>query len=410
MSWIEQMAKPYIIKTGDGVEYMVKYKPNQIQQAFNIALFEFPNVVGTRAERRNVKGERYALDIYFDGDNHLTEMQAFKQSARNPKYWTVQHPMYGTLFVQPLELTYDSKDYNLTRVTGVMIETVIGTKPAKKNAQSKIAADKVQIDQLQATTYALDVQPTVADVSSYKGDLTALYNEGTKGVGTTLDSEVYFNAFTAAQGGLDNLIAEPLAAVRLAQRVIEAPFNFAQNVKGRILLFLNQIDKLNSSFNTILNRRQKRQYETNVGAIITSMAKTTVTNTDGSYNNRPDAIEIADLLAGAYNNFIINLDSLQTNTGGDADGYIPDFDGLSGITDLTVFTINNLYDVAAEGRLQVTFALEEDSAIINLVHRFYGLDPDDIFLNEFIDTNMIGLKEMFIIPKGTPITYYENAN
>jgi hypothetical protein len=140
------------------------------------------------------------------------------------------------------------------------------------------------------------------------------------------------------------------------------------------------------------------------------MAKTTVTNTEGSYQNRPDAIAIADQLAGAYNDYIIRLDSLQTNTGGDADGYIPDFDSVSGITDLTVFAINNLYDVAAEGRLQVTFALEEDGDPINLTHRLYGLDPDDIYLNEFIDTNMIGLKEMFIIPKGTPITYYENAN
>jgi hypothetical protein len=410
MSWIEQMAKPYIIKTGDGVEYTVKYKPTQVQQAFNIALFEFPNVAGTVAQRRNVKGERYALDIYFDGDNHLTEMQSFKQSARNPKYWTIQHPMYGTLFVQPLELTYDSKDYNLTRVTGVMIETVVGTKPAKKNAQSKIVADKVQIDQLQATTYATDVQPTVADINSYKGDLTTLYNEGTKGVGTTLDSEIYFNAFTAAQGGIDNLIRQPLAAVRLAQRMIEAPFNFAQNVKARVLLLLTQIDKLNSSFNTILNRRQKRQYETNVGAIITTIAKTTVINTDGSYRNRPDAVAIADQLAGAYNDYITRLDSLQTNTGGDADGYIPDYDSISGITELTVFAINNLYNIAADGRLQVTFNLEEDSDPINITHRLYGLDPDDVFLNEFIDTNMIGLSEMFIIPKGTPITYYENAD
>ena len=411
MSWIEKMAQPYVIKMGDGAEYRPKYIPTQIQQAFNMSLFEFPNVAGTVVERKNVKGERYSLDVYFDGENHLDLMERFKASARNPKYWTVQHPMYGTLYVQPLELTYDNKDYNVSHITGVMIATVIGKKPTKKHAQSKIVADKVIIDRLQADTYAVDIQtPTLADVQEYKGNLSKMYNDGVKGVGTTLDAQVYFNAFTAANTGLNNLIAKPAAAVRLAQRMIEAPFNFAQTVKARMMLFLQQINTLNRSLDTILNRKQKRQYETNVGAIITAMAKTTVTNTEGSYNNRPDAIAIADILADAYNGYIINLDSLQTATGGSADGYIPDYDSVSGITELITFAINNLYNIAADGRLQVTFTLEEDTDPINLTQRLYGADPTDEFLNELLDANMIGLSEIFIIPKGRAITYYQNAN
>jgi hypothetical protein len=140
------------------------------------------------------------------------------------------------------------------------------------------------------------------------------------------------------------------------------------------------------------------------------MAKTTVTNTDGSYRNRPDAIAIADILANAYNGYIINLDSLQTATGGSADGYIPDYDSVSGITELITFAINNLYNVAADGRLQVTFRLEEDTDPINLTQRLYGADPTDEFLNELLDANMIGLSEIFIIPRDRLITYYENAN
>jgi hypothetical protein len=85
------------------------------------------------------------------------------------------------------------------------------------------------------------------------------------------------------------------------------------------------------------------------------MAKTTVTNTDGSYRNRPDAIAIADILANAYNGYIINLDSLQTATGGSADGYIPDYDSVSGITELITFAINNLYNVVLYITVKTSF-------------------------------------------------------
>ena len=49
---------------------------------------------------------------------------------------------------------------------------------------------------------------------------------------------------------------------------------------------------------------------------------------------------------------------------------------------------------------------EADTTPINLTHRFYGLDEDDVNLNRFIETNNIGLSEILIVKKDREVVYY----
>lgn len=411
MSWIERVKTGYTIRTGDGATYTPKWLNPNKSQSFNISQFNFPNVSGTLVDRRRPKGEVYSLELYFDGDNHLDVSAAFALSANNSKAWTISHPIYETLIVQPVSIFYDNRDANVTKITGTVIETIGAATKSKAAPIDKIRGDKVRIDALQANAYAFDVQPTTADITEYKGNLDTLYAEGSKSVGNTLDAETYFNAYNAAYSKLDELISEPLAAVRLSQRMIEAPFIFAQLVQRRFETFMNQVALLRRTLDNVLNRNQKRQYETNVGCIISAMASATTINIDGSYRNRTDVIGIIDSLADTYNQYITDLDGLQTLTGADADSYIPNFDAINGIREQVIFTINNLLDIAVDGRTEITIPLEEDSNAILLTYRFYGEDNEDIFLNEFVNANNLGLTEYLIIPKGRLITYYvENGN
>ncbi len=411
MSWIERVKTGYTIRTGDGATYTPKWLNPNKSQSFNVSQFNFPNVSGTLVDRRRPKGEVYSLELYFDGNDHLDVSAAFALSANNSRAWTITHPIYETLTVQPVSIFYDNRDANVTKITGSVIETIVAANKNKAAPIDKIRGDKVRIDALQANAYAFDVQPTTADITEYKGNLDTLYAEGSKSAGTTLDAETYFNAYNAAYSKLDELISEPLAAVRLAQRMIEAPFIFAQLVQRRFETFMNQVALLRRTLDNVLNRNQKRQYETNVGCIISAMAAATTVNIDGSYRNRTDVIGIADNLANTYNQYITDLDGLQTLTGADADSYIPNFDAVNAIRDLVIFTINNLVDIAVDGRTEITIVLEEDSNAIMLTYRFYGDDPNDTFLTEFIEANNLGLNELLIIPKGRLITYYvENDN
>lgn len=405
-SWRERVKTGYVITMGDGARYTPKWLSPSVAQEFNISLFHYPNVDGTDAARRRVKGNRYNIELYFDGADHLDVAAAFRTSAANPKAWTITHPLYDTLVCQPLSLNYDNKDANVTKITGTVIETIRPKTKQPPNATDKLLSQKIQVQALQANSYTFTVVPTTADVREYKGDITKLYNEGNKGIANTLTSENYFNLFTSALTKVDNLVSEPLAAIRQIQAMIEAPYLFFEKVQTRVQTFASQIDQLRNTIDAILNPNQKRRYETNVGGILSGMAGATVANTDGSYTNRTDILNVADIIRVRFNQFIEDLDSLQTLSGSVADSYIPDFDSINALQTLVLDAIDNLFDILADGRIEMQYTVPEDTNVIELTYLLYGDDPTDEKLAEFCSINNIGSKEFLNVEKGTTVIYY----
>jgi len=406
MSWLDRVKTGYTIKMGDGATYTPKWFNPTVAQDFNISMYEYPNIAGTDVDRRNVKGSKYSIELYFDGENHIDVSTAFRNSAKNSKPWTITHPYYDTLVVHPISLNYDNSVRNVTKITGTVIETITRRPQNRQSAKERILLDKVAISELQVSGYGFKVTPTTADIRAYKGDLDTLYAQGSKNIPDAFTANNYFTLYNQAYAKLDSLISAPLTAIRQAQAFIEAPYLFFSKVTQRIQLFADQIDLLRATIDTLWNGNRKRQYETNVGFIIGGMAAATVTNTDGSYQNRAEVIQVADQLRAAFNQYIIDLDSLQSATGMDDDAYIPDFDGVNSLRNQVIYTINNLLEISATGRIEMSVKLEYESDAMNLVHEFYGADPQDIFLNEFITINSFGLSDLLIIPAGKTVVYY----
>lgn len=407
MSWQEDYLKPFVITTGDGLQYTFKWKEPEFSREYNEAQFHYINVPGTDVKRGKEKGRRLTLDLYMDGDDHLDRMRAFDQSGKDSRPWRINHPAYGTLLVQPVSLYVDNRVRNVSHMTIVVIETIGGGSIAGKPvAKDRIAADKIEIDQLQLASYSLTVVPTTADVREYKGDMDKLYAEGSKATSNKLDAETYFNAYTAAYSKLDDLMQEPEAAVRLAQRVINAPFLFQETVQRRIEVFTRQLVQLGTGIANLLTPGAKRRYETNAGGLVTAMAAGAVTNTAGSYKNRTDVVAVMDTLKASYTAYANNLDTLMSETGGDEDAYVPDTESQIKLNRLVVYTLNVLMEVALDGKVERSIVLDRDRAIIPLVYDLLGDDMDDTLLDEFLDTNNIGRGELFMLEKGRTVRYY----
>ena len=101
--------------------------------------FNFPGVSGSLVSRRLPKGRRYALELYFQGEDNTTIADAFETSADDPRPWTLSHPLYGQLTVQPLSLSFDNSKMNSTRVTGTVVETITDQYPrATTNATNQV--------------------------------------------------------------------------------------------------------------------------------------------------------------------------------------------------------------------------------------------------------------------------------
>jgi hypothetical protein len=407
MSWLTLIKNDMIIRTGDGEEYRPKWLNAQKSIEYNISEFEFPGLPGTLVHRDEVKGTRYNLEIHFDGEDHLDTATAFELSARDKRAWNISHPFYGALIVQPASLGFSNEIYNVTKITGTVIETITEDAPKTSiDPVNKIAADKDAVDETFSIAFANDVQPTTEDINTLSGNNQDLYKLGSKRVKLTVDAEEYFNLFNKAEVAVINATAEPLAAIRELQTALSYPAKFADSVTNRLITLFDQLTLLRTSISTITSPAGKKIYENNAAAIISSMALASSTPQENDYQNRDDVYRSVETILNTYNTYVSDIDSMQTDNGAETDSYIPDADSLIALSNLINYTLSNLFIIAIDAKQERTLILEDDSNAILLAHRFYGLDVTDTNLNTFINNNNIGLNELLMIRKGREIIYY----
>jgi len=408
MSWLDQVNNEFIIITGDATEY----KPNWLNATrsveFNVSEYEFPEVSGTLVSRRKPKGVKYNLEIYFQGDDHLEVAEKFRISANDSRAWTIIHPFYGALIVQPLSLNFDNTKYNVSEIKGTIIETITDDNPKiTVDPTDKITQDKADVDDVFAESFSVEVPAIDAETSVVlTKNIIDFYNEGKLSVLNTLDAEVYFNLFNVANSAVLNITSPPLATIRAIQALASYPALLANSVDNRIKTLVNQFNKLANSvgLGLLTSPSTKKSYENNAAGVLSSMCLAAVTN--AQYDNADDVLAIIGDLTDSYDQYLLDLDALQTTTGGDPDSFMADASSLIGLNNLINFTVSNLFDIALNSKKERSILCEEDTNVIMLAHRFYGLKDDDSTIDKIIANNKIGLYDLFQIRKGQKIVYY----
>lgn len=406
MSWINNIQNDFIITTGDGKEYKVLWINPSKEISFNIAEFEFPNLAGTLVKRGTPKGRKYNLEIYFQGDDNIEKSLEFEQSGNDPRPWTLVHPFYGTLIVHPVTLLFDNTKYNVSKITGTLIETITQDNP--KN--TIVPADKIvqaneSLNEKFAGSFANDIpEPNTKDINTLSNNNLSVYNTVKKKISNTLDAEEYFNLFNSANAAILQATEFPLECITKVQAILTAPFQFADSVKNRINNLVTQFNKLRDSIENILTRNDKKIYENNAGVTISAACVAAVTLPD--YKNRNEVTFIIDQVSEMYDSYISDLDDLQSDNGGGTDSFIPDVISMISLNDIVNFTLSNLYDIALNSKQERAVILEDDSNVVMLAHRFYGLLVDDSTIEQIIENNGIGLTEILQVRKGRTIIYY----
>lgn len=407
MSWIENVNSEYIIITGDSRQYRPLWRLANKSVEYNVTEFEFSEVQGTLVDRRLPKGRKIPLDIYFQGDDCIEVGNAFEESAKDSRAWTLIHPYFGTLIVQPLSLNFDFSTFNVVSISGDLIETITDDNP-----KSNLNQIDTILDQKELTDEAFNqsLSQTVENINSpekntFKFNLEKNYTEGLKIVSLD-ESEDYFNSFKTAQSSVDRLSIEPLQSLRSISAFINAPINFTNNVQSRVDLYKAQFDILNATLSTATTPLKKRIFENQLSGLVSSICVASITNRDNSYQSRLQVVQVINTILTMYNGLIIALDTIQTLRGDDPDSYIPDANSLINLSSLVNFTISNLFIIALSSKQERSILLENDSNAILLTHRFYGLDNEDLNLIYFMETNNIGINELLNIKKGRRLVYY----
>lgn len=405
MSWIERVKNQIIITCGDGREFRPKWKNAVKTREYNVTEFNFPEVSGTLVKRQQPKGNKYGIEIYFEGDDNIDISRDFMLSADDPRPWIISHPYYDRIVVQPLSLNIDNTSYNSTKITGTIIETLTDTNPKTSvDPSDKIIADQAEVNVVFEESYVNDVSPVIDDVNQMNENNDSLFLEGQKVISETSDFESYFNAFNTAGASILNATNEPLTAIRTLQAVVNAPALFVTGIKARIETMKVQFEKLIQSIVGVTDASLKKLFENNSGILISSMCVAFVT--DSQYSNRKEVVGFIEGLVDDYNNYLVQLDGIQSDNANSPGSYIPDFKSQLLLNNLVNFTVSKLFEIAIDSRQERSIFLEEDSNIINVAHRFYGLDLQDSTIDELISTNEIGLNEYLGLKKGRKIVYF----
>lgn len=404
MSWISKITNDFRITTGDGQSYVVNWKNAGYKLSFNTTEFNFIGVNGTLVSRETVAGRKFDIEVYFQGDDNLDTAEAFRKSCQDARNWRVSHPFYGNLIVTPFDLEFDNRNYNVTTITGSLMETIDQSiLVTSVDPVDKINFDKGVLDDTCAASFATNVPVlSVKNKQLLSSNLSLIYKITAKSIALTADAQAYFNGYSTALSSIESLTASPLLVIRTIQAMINEPSLFIDSVK-------NRINMLVSSFNQIRNFSGldvvgKRAYETNGSSIISTIAQTSVTNPD--YQTRNDVLNVMTAIATIFTTYKQDLDNLQSSTGGKETSYVPDAESMYELANLINFTISNLTAIAIASKQERTIYCEQDTNLILLAHRFYGPSADDSNIIQLQQTNNIGMSELLIIPKDRKIVYY----
>jgi len=410
MSWEEQLQARMKITTGDGKVYEPFYQlsSNQGSFDFNISEFEFPEVSGTKVDRRLPKGTRYPLEFFFQGADNIDQFKAFSTSSKDVRPWEVLHPVYGLIIAHPVSISFDNSGINTTKISVTIIETILDDGPQTTLAPKENAGAVVQKAKDQNNTSFTNqvTAPTVTDVTLMQSNVENLYKDSEGLIGNQIIADEYFNIYTVALSKINTAISDVTIGITFIQDFITYPSLFLQTVFNRIKVLANQALTLTDILENLTTKNKKKIFENQKGSIVLAVVESAVTPLEGDYENAVDVLSVIESVLSIYNTYIAELQTLQSLNGFEQDAYIPDYDFLFNLNYSVNYAVSNLFEIALSAQQERIIYLEEDSNVIIQAHRFYGLLADDSTIQKFIKTNKIGMNELVQLEKGRLIKYY----
>lgn len=406
MSWQDKINSPFTITTGDGSTYTPLWKPVGYEVEYNASVFEFPDIPGALIRRKSPRATKYDFNLYFQGDNHIEDMATFMASAANPGKWKVQHPYYGTIYVQPMGISVNHQADNVSEFGITCFATIDDSAPnATVSRNDAIISKKATTDAAMNTAYENSVVPKAADIVEMKSKTKKSFDFGVKAVTDEIEKADFRQAFVEANRAINSATSAPGIAIAAIQNVLNAPYKLTSNLDTRLNALKGQLKSLIDSISTIAGLNSKRLFEHNGGSLVSGIAAATATDTT-IFSTRKEVLSVIDVLSNSFNGYLTALDIISTATAGDAGSYIADSVSITKLSELVSFTISSLLKLADTTSVEQSVILTEDSTVIQLAHKYYGLAADDSTIDKLIETNDIGLNELLIVPKGRQIKYY----
>lgn len=410
-TWLDKIDNNiFTITTGDGQKYTPLFKTGTRSKEFNTSAFHFINVKGTLVDRKQSQSAKFPLVFWFQGSDNIEQADDFERSCDDSRRWTIEHPLYGTIYGQPLSIERDDSSFNITQITIDFWESIEGEYPIvnfsiKDNTMQK----RDELSKVTALNYSSKQEVFEAvDVNTLKENninMAAAMEPIVKNK-VTVGSQVYatyVNVLAGAQKAANGLTDTAFDAIRNAQSLLELPCVLATDVSVRLNGFKIAYEKLVGIYTTVSD---KNYFETMACTCLSSFCVSIVNPIDGDFKTMKSIEYASSLLKALYDNYLATLDSQTVNIAAGVTAWKADSLTQRLMKELIDYTLANLYALSFEAkRERIVYTTSETNAIL-LVHRYIGLDANDKNIEDFLELNDIKLLELFSIKKEREIKYF----
>lgn len=411
MSWLDKITNVSVeIKCGDGRVYKPLWKQAKRNKKFNTSSYNFINKAGTLIDRQQPEGYQYDLIIHFQGEDHLDVAEAFNNSADDPRFWTIKHPYYNEIYVQPLSLGQNNDVENITTFNIKLWETIATNVPAELQvAEDIIEEGRINTNEESAGNFSNVFPELSTGLRAVSLESLTRIDDVVSASITDNDAFAEFKTLVSdTKRQINDSLNPTIDTMRSLIATINYPIVSIQSVQNRFRV----LNELRTQLTQVIlgitgaDYEEYNLYETVFSSIIAAMGNSAITPGPEDYIIRTDVVNVSDELRSAYEDYLQTLDGIQASRSDIEKTFTPDNYQQTTLNNVIDDTLANLFLQAFNAKQERVILLERESNPIRLTHRFYSLDESDDNLQFFIDTNGLSLDELFEIKKGRKIVYY----
>lgn len=404
MSWKNKIENTkFSIKTGDGKEYFPLWKPGEKSKDFNTSTFDFIDVSKSLVERKKPKSSKYPLTFWFQGDDCIEQSEAFEQSANDSRYWTVTHPYYGIIKGQPMSISRNDANFNITEINVDFWETIVFDFPKSNlSIQDNTLVRKEEIFKTSSEVYSAKPVFETKDINVLKSNIGKV-SKNLEPLQNDLTFPDFQNKVSKSLKASDSLIKNSLDAINYTQDILRLPSDVVSSVKNRLNAYFSVFNSINGTLDTIPNKL----FFQSMGAAVISTACNESVNYDfeTDYLTVSEVEQIVSLILEMFNVYETKMDQSYVSNRNFNTSFSANTDILFNLRNTVLLTISNLYELAFDAQQERIVYLDKDSNLILLTHKYLGLANDEN-IQRFREINDIKLKELFKLKKGRKIKYY----
>lgn len=385
--------------------------------------YDFVDVDGTYVQRTGSSGRRYPLRMFFWGDDHDLEADAFIDLILAPGVGRLTHPLYGVLDVVPFgaltrrdDLKTQANQTVLELVFWATTGLVYPTAQGDPAAAVAVAVEEYNVSAADQLLNDLGLG-TAGERAAFKNEFLALYDQATSALGPLVDTVSaagsQFNTIaTSIELGIDGLVGQPGTLARQLTLLLQSPARVQSSILQRLSIFgglLSGVTAQRSSGRSN-DARQANTFHTRDLYASTYVTGSVLSVVNNQFETKTDALQAADVVLAQFDQLVAWRDAefatLQraqaagTPPGADVDTGGP----YQGVLEAVALAAGALVEISFTLKQERRIVLDRARTVIDLAAELYGAVDSE--LDFLITSNGLSGSEILELPRGRNIVYY----